>query len=94
MAAGKTRAEIALEAGVSDYTVKIQLAAIFDKTGTGDQRQLQMLVRDLTPPVGPPDQVEAGTAPARGLRMFPIWLGLMAQVDYLDAMSFAAVAGF
>ncbi|MDM9626551.1 LuxR family transcriptional regulator [Rhizobium sp. S152] len=48
---GRTRAEISEMQGVSDGTVKSQLAAIFDKTSTGDQRSLQQLVNDLTPPV-------------------------------------------
>lgn len=48
---GLTRAEISEAQGVSDGTVKSQLAAIFDKTSTGDQRSLQQLVKELTPPV-------------------------------------------
>lgn len=51
VAAGLTRRDIADAAGVSDGTVKSQLAAIFDKTGTGDQRELQLLMRELAPPV-------------------------------------------
>jgi DNA-binding CsgD family transcriptional regulator/PAS domain-containing protein len=51
IAAGLTRRDIALSAGVSDGTVKSQLAAIFDKTGTADQRELQLLIRELSPPV-------------------------------------------
>lgn len=51
VAAGLTRGEIALSTGVSDGTVKSQLAAVFDKTGTGDQRQLELLLRELSPPV-------------------------------------------
>ena len=38
VAAGLTRKEIAAAGGVSDGTIKSQLATIFDKTGTGDQR--------------------------------------------------------
>ncbi|HHZ08230.1 MAG TPA: LuxR family transcriptional regulator [Rhizobiales bacterium] len=53
VAAGLTRGEIALSTGVSDGTVKSQLAAVFDKTGTGDQRQLELLLRELSPPVLP-----------------------------------------
>lgn len=53
VAAGLTRGEIALSTGVSDGTVKSQLAAVFDKTGTGDQRQLELLLRELSPPVAP-----------------------------------------
>lgn len=49
--AGLTRREIAAASGVSDGTVKSQLATIFDKTATGDQRELQLLMRELTPPL-------------------------------------------
>lgn len=52
VASGKTRHDIAQAAGVSDGTVKSQLAAIFDKTNTSDQRDLALLVRDLSPPLG------------------------------------------
>jgi DNA-binding CsgD family transcriptional regulator/PAS domain-containing protein len=48
---GMTRNEIAAAQGVSEGTVKTQLTAIFDKTATGDQRSLQSLIRELTPPV-------------------------------------------
>ena len=48
---GMTRHDIAQAQGVSEGTVKSQLAAIFDKTGTGDQRSLQGLMVELTPPV-------------------------------------------
>jgi DNA-binding CsgD family transcriptional regulator len=51
VAAGLTRREIATAGGVSDGTVKSQLATIFDKTGTGDQRGLQLLIRELSPPL-------------------------------------------
>lgn len=51
VAAGMTRKDIAAAGGVSDGTVKSQLAAIFDKTGASDQRGLQLLMRDLSPPV-------------------------------------------
>ena len=53
IAHGKTRQEIALSSGVSDGTVKSQLASIFGKTDTRDQRGLGLLMRDLTPPVRP-----------------------------------------
>lgn len=46
-----TRSEIAEAQGVTQETVKSQLAAIYDKTGTGDQRSLQSLMRELSPPV-------------------------------------------
>ncbi|CCV06660.1 Transcriptional regulator, LuxR family [Mesorhizobium metallidurans STM 2683] len=51
VAAGLTRKEIATAGGVSDGTVKSQLATIFDKTGTGDQRGLELLMRELSPPL-------------------------------------------
>jgi DNA-binding NarL/FixJ family response regulator len=51
VAAGKTRKEIAAAGGVSDGTIKSQLATIFDKTGTGDQRELELLIRELSPPL-------------------------------------------
>jgi DNA-binding CsgD family transcriptional regulator/PAS domain-containing protein len=51
VADGMTRSEIAQAQGVTEGTVKSQLAAIFDKTATGDQRSLQALMKDLTPPV-------------------------------------------
>jgi DNA-binding CsgD family transcriptional regulator/PAS domain-containing protein len=49
IAAGRSRQEIALSGGVSDGTIKTQLASIFDKTDTRDQRGLELLMRDLTP---------------------------------------------
>jgi DNA-binding CsgD family transcriptional regulator len=45
---GLTRHEIAQAQGVTDGTVKSQLAAIFDKTGAGGQRGLQSLMKELT----------------------------------------------
>ncbi|MCE9522838.1 MAG: helix-turn-helix transcriptional regulator [Alphaproteobacteria bacterium] len=56
VAEGKSRKDIALSQGVSDGTVKTQLSAIFDKTGTHDQRHLELLIREITPPVLPPSQ--------------------------------------
>lgn len=53
VAEGRTRAEIAAAHGVADGTVKSQLGVIFQKTGTADQRELQRLLRDLTPPIRP-----------------------------------------
>ncbi|MEI9416579.1 hypothetical protein [Mesorhizobium sp. Cs1321R2N1] len=43
--------EIAAASGVSDGTIKSQLATIFDKTGTGDQRELELLIRELSSPL-------------------------------------------
>jgi len=54
IADGLTRNEIAEAQGVTEGTVKSQLAAIFDKTGSGDQRSLQSLLKELTPPVRRP----------------------------------------
>jgi DNA-binding CsgD family transcriptional regulator len=51
VASGMTRNEISAASGVSDGTIKSQLAAIYDKTGAGGQRELELLIRDLTPPV-------------------------------------------
>ena len=51
VAAGLTRKEIAIAGGVSDGTVKSQLATIFDKTATSDQRGLELLMRELSPPL-------------------------------------------
>jgi DNA-binding CsgD family transcriptional regulator/PAS domain-containing protein len=53
VAQGLTRADIAKSSGVSDGTVKSQLDAVFDKTQTDNQRELENLIRDLTPPVKP-----------------------------------------
>lgn len=53
---GKSRKEIALAQGVSDGTVKTQLSTIFDKTGMHDQRHLELLIREITPPVLPRSQ--------------------------------------
>jgi DNA-binding CsgD family transcriptional regulator/PAS domain-containing protein len=50
VAAGLDRSEIALSGGVSAGTVKTQLSAIFDKTGARDQRELQLLIHELSPP--------------------------------------------
>ncbi|OYX43238.1 MAG: hypothetical protein B7Z02_09530 [Rhodobacterales bacterium 32-67-9] len=51
ISSGMLRPEIALSNGVVEGTVKVQLSAIFDKTGARDQRSLALLIRDLTPPV-------------------------------------------
>ncbi len=51
VAQGHTRQEIAQASNVSAGTVKSQLSAIFDKTGTTDQRALENLIRELTPPI-------------------------------------------
>ncbi|TPL94817.1 hypothetical protein FJ960_27370 [Mesorhizobium sp. B2-3-11] len=46
-----SQSEIAAASGVSDGTIKSQLATIFDKTGTGDQRELELLIRELSSPL-------------------------------------------
>lgn len=51
MANGFTRAEIAAASGVTDGTVKSQLTAIYEKTNAKGQRELELLIRDLTPPL-------------------------------------------
>jgi len=51
VATGMNRRDIAAASGVSEGTVKSQLGAIFDKTRTSDQRELQLLIRELSPPV-------------------------------------------
>lgn len=51
VAVGLNRHDIALAGGVSQTTVQTQLGAIFEKTGTGDQRALEFLIRELSPPV-------------------------------------------
>jgi DNA-binding CsgD family transcriptional regulator/PAS domain-containing protein len=48
---GMSRSSIAETNRVSDATVKTQLDAIFDKTGTSSQRELDNLLHDLTPPL-------------------------------------------
>ena len=53
VASGMNRTEISTASGVSEGTIKSQLAAIYDKTGANGQRELELLIRDLTPPVKP-----------------------------------------
>lgn len=55
IARGMNRQGIAEANGVSDGTVKSQLDAIYDKTGASNQRQLDKLLRDLTPPLRRPE---------------------------------------
>jgi DNA-binding CsgD family transcriptional regulator len=51
IASGKKPAEIAEMSGASAETVKTHIRALFDKTSTHDQRDLILLVKELTPPV-------------------------------------------
>jgi DNA-binding CsgD family transcriptional regulator len=51
VASGLNRQTIASANHVSAGTVKSQLEAIFDKTGTSSQRELEKLLRDLSPPI-------------------------------------------
>jgi DNA-binding CsgD family transcriptional regulator len=50
VADGLSRQEIAQINGVTDGTVKSQLSAIFDKMDVSDQRSLQAMISDLSPP--------------------------------------------
>lgn len=54
VARGMNRQSIAAANNVADGTVKSQLDAIYDKTGTSNQRELDRLLRDLTPPLRQP----------------------------------------
>lgn len=51
VAAGQNRQQIAENCGTSTTTVQSQLSAIFDKTNSHDQRSLELLIHDLSPPV-------------------------------------------
>jgi DNA-binding CsgD family transcriptional regulator len=51
VARGMNRHTIAAANQVSDGTVKSQLDSIYDKTGASNQRELEKLLRDLTPPL-------------------------------------------
>ena len=48
---GKRPADIALLSGTQETTVRTHLRILFEKTNTNDQRELNDLIRDLTPPV-------------------------------------------
>jgi DNA-binding CsgD family transcriptional regulator/PAS domain-containing protein len=51
LAKGRKTSEIANANGVSENTVRTHVASLFDKTGTNDQRDLIILMKDLAPPV-------------------------------------------
>jgi DNA-binding CsgD family transcriptional regulator len=51
VAEGMNRRAIAATNQVTDATVKSQLDAIFNKTETSNQRELEILLRDLAPPI-------------------------------------------
>lgn len=51
VAAGQNRQAIAQACGTSTTTVQTQLSAIYDKTNTKDQRSLELLIHELSPPV-------------------------------------------
>jgi|GEM_PF-1279169 len=55
VALGMNRRGIASANNVYDGTIKSQLDAIYDKTGTSNQRELEKLIRDLTPPLRHPE---------------------------------------
>ena len=70
IANGMTRAEIAAASGIADSTVKTQLTTLYDKTNTKGQRELELLIRELTPPVKPETQW-AGHIPRAGDAQMP-----------------------
>jgi DNA-binding CsgD family transcriptional regulator len=66
IANGLSRAEIAATSKVSDSTVKSQLNAIFAKSHTSNQRELELLIRELTPPIINSDSNEFVHVPHTG----------------------------
>jgi DNA-binding CsgD family transcriptional regulator len=52
IAAGETLPEIARDQGVSHETLRSRLKSVFDKTGTGRQTELALLVAKLGQPAG------------------------------------------
>jgi DNA-binding CsgD family transcriptional regulator len=50
IAAGKTLADISQQCGGARGTLRTQLKSIFDKTGTGRQTELALLLAKMTPP--------------------------------------------
>jgi DNA-binding CsgD family transcriptional regulator/PAS domain-containing protein len=50
IAAGKTLADISRQHGSAHETLRSQLKAVFDKTGTGRQAELALLLSKVTPP--------------------------------------------
>ena len=51
VATGQNRLQVAQSCGTSPTTVQTQLSAIYDKTNTPDQRSLELLIHELSPPV-------------------------------------------
>ena len=52
IAAGKTLAEISRQHGSAHETLRSQLKAVFEKTGTGRQAELALLLSKVTSPAG------------------------------------------
>ena len=51
ISAGHKPSEIAAMSGTSENTVRTHIRSLFDKTNTHDQRDLNSLIKELTPPV-------------------------------------------
>jgi DNA-binding CsgD family transcriptional regulator len=51
LALGRKSTDIAASNGISENTVKTQIRTLFEKTGASDQRNLAILIKDLSPPV-------------------------------------------
>jgi DNA-binding CsgD family transcriptional regulator/PAS domain-containing protein len=51
IAAGRKTTEISEMNGASENTIRTHIRALFDKTGTSDQRNFSLLIKELTPPV-------------------------------------------
>jgi DNA-binding CsgD family transcriptional regulator len=51
LAMGRAATDISAANGVSENTVKTQIRTVFEKTGASDQKNLAILIKDLSPPV-------------------------------------------
>jgi DNA-binding CsgD family transcriptional regulator/PAS domain-containing protein len=51
VALGRNAMDIASGSGLSENTVKTQIRNVFEKTGVGDQKNLAILIKDLSPPI-------------------------------------------